>query len=255
MPTPRLPEELMDSIVDLLRNDRKALKICCLVSKSWIPRARTHLFTDIEIPTVTRLQSWKTTFSDPNTSPARYTKFLYVKCPQAVAVADREEGGWIPTFSRVECLSIFIPCLRAGEPAISLLPFHGFSPVIKSLSLENYSLPSSQIFNLAYSFRLLEDLSLFTSTDLSTHEDGGFDEKPIPIQPPLTGSLTLSAQDGAHLIVSRLLSLPDGLRFRELNLGCNYEEDTLSMTTLVERCCSTLESLAIGGSDLGACIW
>jgi len=35
---PYLPPEILDYIVDLLHNSPNALKECCLVSKSWIPR-------------------------------------------------------------------------------------------------------------------------------------------------------------------------------------------------------------------------
>ena len=43
----RLVPEIFDLIVDHLRDDRKALKACCLVSKEWIPRARRHIFACI----------------------------------------------------------------------------------------------------------------------------------------------------------------------------------------------------------------
>ena len=54
------------------------------------------------------LQSWKTTFPNPSTSPARYTKSLFVNFPQVVAPADAKEGGWIPTFSGVVRLEMLI---------------------------------------------------------------------------------------------------------------------------------------------------
>ncbi|KAF9780754.1 hypothetical protein BJ322DRAFT_1011601 [Thelephora terrestris] len=39
-----LPPEILDIIVDLLQNEPKTLKACCLVSKAWIYRSRRHLF-------------------------------------------------------------------------------------------------------------------------------------------------------------------------------------------------------------------
>src|ERR1700753_246461 len=50
MSGPRLPAELLDHIADLLR-DRETLESCCLVSKSWIPRARKHLFACVAFHT------------------------------------------------------------------------------------------------------------------------------------------------------------------------------------------------------------
>ena len=52
--------------------------------------------------------------------------------------------------------------LDSGEPATPLVPFHGFEPAIKSLRAVIPTLPSSQIFNLVFSFPLLEDLVVMT---------------------------------------------------------------------------------------------
>ncbi|KAF9644347.1 hypothetical protein BDM02DRAFT_3103092, partial [Thelephora ganbajun] len=45
---PYLPPETLDYIVDFLHDNRETLEQCCLVSKSWVPRARKHLFADIK---------------------------------------------------------------------------------------------------------------------------------------------------------------------------------------------------------------
>ena len=119
MPPPYLPAELLDPIIDYLRDTRDALKSCCLVSISCVPRTQMHLFAKVTFKTSERLQSWKTTFPDPSTSPARHTEYLSVYCPEAVTTADAEGRGWIPTFSHVVHLGLD---LYMAE--ISLLPFH-----------------------------------------------------------------------------------------------------------------------------------
>ena len=43
-----LPPEIFDLIVEHLREERTTLKVCCVVAKSWVPRARRHLFTRVE---------------------------------------------------------------------------------------------------------------------------------------------------------------------------------------------------------------
>ena len=120
MPPPHLPAELLDHTVDHLHDARFALKNCCLVSKSWVPRSRKHLFANVTFKTAARLQSWKTTFPDPSTSPACYTKDLVVWCPQLVTAADAEERGWIRTFSQVVHLGLDFDWSKT-----SLLPFPG----------------------------------------------------------------------------------------------------------------------------------
>ena len=105
MSTPDLPPELLDQIVDHLQDTEEVLRNCCLVSKSWVPRTRRHLFAIIKFDTVEKLRAWKETFSDPSTSPAHYTKTLFINCLQA-AGADAEMGSWIRAFSRVTHLGV-----------------------------------------------------------------------------------------------------------------------------------------------------
>ena len=130
-----LPPELLDTITDFLHESRDALKKCCLVSKSWVPRTRKFLFANIEFRTAGDVESWKSTFPDPFTSPARYTKTLSIKSPWAAGVASVEEGRWIRSFSQVVHLKMNFRGVAADESTYSLFPFHGFSPAIKSLRL------------------------------------------------------------------------------------------------------------------------
>ena len=145
MPPPRLPAELLDYIVDHLHKIY-TLKKCCLVSKSWIPRTRRHLFETISI-TNQRVRAWRETFPDPSTSRARYTKHLTVWCTEEVTAAYAEEGGWIRAFYQVVDLD-----LRIKDEISSFVLFYNFSPALKSLSLIYHSyFPFSPILNLIHS--------------------------------------------------------------------------------------------------------
>ena len=99
MSTPCLLEELLDYVVDFLHNAPRALENCCLVSKSWIPRARMHLFAHVAF-SARGLQSWKKLFPDPSTSPACYTKTLHLLPSRGYSC--RCGGGWLDSniFSR-----------------------------------------------------------------------------------------------------------------------------------------------------------
>ena len=248
MSNPHLPAELVDNIVDLLYDSRTTLKSCCLVSKLWIPRARKHLFTDVEFSDTKDLESWKTAFSDPSTSPARYTRVLLVKYPLTVAATDGEEGGWISTFTNVVEFKVNAVKTVDNWSAIHLFPFCGFAPALKSLHLSFYAAPSSQVFNLIHSFPLLKDLSVFSvgSWIGTAHY---LDERPIAarslIQSALTGSLELNLWLGSDFLVPQLLSLPGGIRFQKICFTLNQEKDISPMMALVEGCCSTLESLEV----------
>ena len=95
MPNAHLPLETLDYIVDLLHDEPEILERCYLISKSWIPRTRKHLFTDIKFQSADNLKSWKETFPDPLTSPAHHTHTLTVKCIRDLAAADAKPSGWI----------------------------------------------------------------------------------------------------------------------------------------------------------------
>jgi hypothetical protein len=252
-----LPADMLDHVADHLHDKPETLKQCCLVSKSWIPRTRKYLFADIKFYTAKEMQSWKAMFPDPSTSPARYAQTLFVGHPQAVTAADGEAGVWITGFSCVVRLDVGAPRLGTGPPS-SLVPFHGFSPALKSLHVGFTVVPLPQIFDLILSFPLLEDLTVVTSHDTSMADGDGSDWLLTATQPPaplrLTGSLELFLQGGMELATRRLLSLPGGIHFRKLTLPWVCEEDLLAITGLVEGCTHTLESLQIAELP-GTSIW
>jgi hypothetical protein len=247
MSSRHLPAEMLDHIVDHLHDTEDALRNCCLVSKSWVPRARKHLFAVVEFPTSESSESWKEMFPDPSISPVRYAKTLFVGYPLAAM-----SGSWVREFSCVERLELgaYVVGLDFDE-ATPLLPFHGFSPVIKSLRVVIFTLPPSQIFNLILSFPLLEDLAVIIYCEMSASDvdNSEEDETPTATQPPtpfmFTGSLELHMRGGIRPITRRLLSLPGGIHFRKLTFTCFFGEDLLLKTALVEECSHTLESLDI----------
>ena len=251
MSNPYLPPEILDCVVDLLYDDPNTLKGCCLVSKSWIPRTRKHLFASVPFYVKANLESWKKTFPDPSTSPAHYTKSLRVGCPYVVtaADADADAGGWIRGFSRVVELELDACNARTDQPRISLVPFHGFSPAIKSLSMTFSTLPPSRTVNLILSFPLLEDLTL-RGIGPSIDEGDSPDGPPTAIQPQnlpaFCGSLELPLNDWTAPIARQFLSIASGgIHFRRLVLTWRHKKELSLAMALVGECSDTLESLDI----------
>ena len=248
MSNQHLPEELLDLIVDLLHKEWRTLRKCCLISKSWILRARKHLFADIKLYGAKALQSWKTTFLDPSTSPACYVWILITICFPEIVTTGAEEDGCISTFTNVLDFGMVAPETDPSESPISLLPFYGFSPGLKTLRLAFPIVPPPQLFNLICSFPLLDDLHIVSFGGWSGSNKVSVD-KAISIRslvsPPFTGFLELDLKAGLDLVASRLLSLPGGLHFRRLRLMLNQEKDVVPVMALVEGCRSTLESLEI----------
>jgi len=254
MPPP-LPPEILDLIVDFLHDEPGALKACCLASKSWVHRTRTHLFAQVEFSSESHLKLWEKTFPDPSNSPARYTRDLTIYTSQALT-----SGGWIRAFSGLVWLQVdirsygsneeisfsldgideVIPSLDGSGEQISFVPLRGLSPTIKSLYLSYGSyIPFSEIFDLVYSFPLLEDLSLVC---LGSSEDDRWD---IPLTSPrFTGCLDLDIDHGVCPAVRRLLELPSGLHFSKISMTYG-DKDVELMMDLMLKCSDTLEYLGI----------
>jgi hypothetical protein len=248
MSNPHLPAEMLDHVVDLLHDTKDALRNCCLVSKSWIPHTRKHLFTDIRFRTEEDLESWKKTFPDPSISPACYAKTLFVGCTHIVTAADAEPDGWIRGFSRVVHLEMNDHTTSIDGSAISLVPFHGFSPVVTSFHVNFTLLPSSRLVNLIFSLPLLEDLTVITQYEALIDDGDGSDGLSTVVQPSsppiFTGSLELFLAGGMEPIARRLLYV-GGIHFWKLTLAWFREDLILLTTALVEECSHILESLNI----------
>jgi len=107
MPDHRLPQEIIDYILDLLREESKTLKQCCLVSRLWVPRARTHLFHRIDFHWTQSygFDRWKIAFPVPKNSPGSLVHTLRFWDPQGISDL-LDEGDWIQSFSRVVRLEI-----------------------------------------------------------------------------------------------------------------------------------------------------
>ena len=144
--------EIFDYVVDLLPDKPETLKECCLVSKSWVPRTRKHLFANITFRSEADLGSWKETFPDSANSRAYHTHTLIIRCPELVTASDAEEGGWIRAFSGVANLEVYNnKWCYVKTSVISWAPFHVFSPTLKSLRVFPVILPCPQFFDLVLS--------------------------------------------------------------------------------------------------------
>jgi len=187
-------------------------------------------------------------FPDPLTSPAHYAKHLKIASPHILTAEGAEAGDWIRDFSCVVRLRVDDPRTYVDEAEVSPLPFHGFSPAIKSLRVQFVVLPSSRIFDLIHSFPLLEDLTVIAQKMSIDNGDGpkrppAADRSSDP--PALTGSLELYLNEGMRHITRGLLSSPGGIRFRDLTSTWFHTGDPSLTTALVEKCSRTIETLDI----------
>jgi hypothetical protein len=103
------------------------------------------------------------------------------------------------------------------------------------------------VSELICSFPLLEDLALTTRNSRGSDTPDGREVTFQPSSSPaFNGTLELSLDKGTRDVMGRLLSLPNGFSFRKADLAWADKEGASLAAVLVERCCSTLESLEIG---------
>ena len=234
--SPALPPETFDTIIDHLHDEPATLKTCCTVSKSWVPRARKHLFAHVELNTTFRLKAWKSAFPDPSNSPAHYTLSLSIYgAPDAVADVD----DWIHAFRNVEQL------LLGHMDRSPLVPFYAISPAVRLLYL---TYTTTDVFDLICSFPLLEDLVLFnlhsaSEADLHPGYEAGWNP-PSTSSPKLTGSLDLRTTSELYSIVHGLCAFPNGLHFTKITVGFGIGNID-PILDLVSMCSDTLESLTV----------
>ena len=236
-----LPPEILGLVLDQLHDESATLKACCVVSKSWVPPARRHLFARLTFGILAhQVESWMKAFPDPSTTPARHTRSLSIRGFPIINATDEDVGDWIRTFHNVVDLHLEHVVLTHHE---ALAPYCGFSHMVRSLRLTSTSF---EIFDLVCSFPLLEDLAL-----VSLQSHGAAAEWNAPsTSPKLTGSLELSAVGGIRSATRRLLDFPDGLCFTNIAVSC-IGSDFESATDLVSRCSRALESLTLNCSFLG----
>jgi len=246
-----LPCEVLDHIVDLLHDSKIPLRNCCLVSKSWVARTRTHLFAEVIFQTAGSLELWKKRFPDPSTSPARYTKALLIGDPKVVTAVDVEANSWIGGFSRVVRLAMVGQGRYSLEWGATFTQFRGFSPFIKSLRVKHTAFPLLQLSDLIHSFPLLEDLSVIDCYRM--HDDGNeFDGASIAIRLsnlPISIRLAFLLLCVIDYITRWLLSLTGSIRLWELFLMLRCEGDISPTIALAEKCSHTLETIGITFND------
>ncbi|KAK0455777.1 uncharacterized protein EV420DRAFT_1481218 [Desarmillaria tabescens] len=166
--SPPLPQELIDCIIDILCSDIPALRSCSLVCRSFLPRAREHLFREVDIETSHLRQS----FHD-----------LCVASPDIphvveslIGVTPGEEGG-VPPYLILQSLP------RLEKIAVSCTEWNSMGPTfwetvsnlthLRSLKLIGTVIPSISILCSLVSSRV-EELCLidteFVSKEVCQHD-------------------------------------------------------------------------------------
>ncbi|KZT07966.1 uncharacterized protein LAESUDRAFT_89935 [Laetiporus sulphureus 93-53] len=123
LPSPRLPSEICDYILDHLWDNHKTLQICSLVTREWLPKTRKHLFHSIHIFSNTRRVAFEDVILQSGDALALCVRKLNL-------MLDELEGGCpvsIPSLPRILaplgrleeltlCVSTWDDCYFSTEP-------------------------------------------------------------------------------------------------------------------------------------------
>lgn len=265
----RLPQELVDTIIDELKNNVASLRVCSLVSKPWVHRSRKHLFEFVHLPTCL-LRKWLERIPASSVSPLdphHHVRSLFLQPTAASAPFCVPEAfvDHLSSFTQLSNLVIISSFLEEWTGAFSdgLLVtkyFGGFAKSLRCLELSRVYLNMVALKALLDVFLHLERVLIFSPimVDEEIKSVGGFQylqgrrsvakagasgatvaPKCTPIR--LVDSIVLLLPP-TELVVG-LANLPLHCREFVLTEECDYVGDTFNV--LLNSVGPTLESLAV----------
>ena len=250
----RIPPEITDEILDHLVADsgfgdydsslvQRSLRSCSLVSKSFVPSCRRHLFHTITF-TMPDLFKWIKTFPVPEESPAYYVKDLRFSLGAHFG-GPKEFVEHTPWFTNAEKLTVTVDtAFRPIDiPFFARLPQSPTSLTMEALSCQN------EFVHMLDVMAQLPNLENVTVSGNFVVRVG----KPRPATAPrgrFGGELRIRNGQTEKSFVNLLLEVPTGLHFTKIHVHPDCA-CLLQTVRLVEACCETLVELTYMGSILG----
>ena len=162
-PTMDLPQEIIDEILGYLpSNDRRPLKNCSLVSKSWLRSSQRYLFAHVALDGV-NYRSWLSKILPTNTGLLRNVRSLTYflrrngdyDLPSHI-LAPRE---YLPSFSKLQALTLFNVDIKSAV-IDNLEIFSAFQQTLVSLRLIQVSVTWSAFVGFIGCFPHLRTLGI-----------------------------------------------------------------------------------------------
>ena len=235
---PGIPQEIIDEILDHLAidSDSRSLRSCALVSKSWVPSSRRHLFHTVTF-TPGAFPKWLKTFPVPGESPAHHVRDLIFSPWGQSAVPPKKLLEYIPWFTNVEKMSLSDVEVQSllEAPSSWKLP-----QSVTSLTISTIIVDLSQIRDIMLQLPNLDNLSLLGPTRVVR---GTIQGMGAALSGSFCGKLRLLDGCAHEDVMNMLLEVPTGLRFAEVQIrGWNIR--LLSAVRLVEACSKALVKLS-----------
>lgn len=230
---PRVPQELVEEVLDHLADEMATLRSCSLVAKSWIHASRRHLFNNVFF-TANDITIWNTTFPNPEASPAKHVRDLSLCFIQPEA--DINFANRIHYFSNVQKLTLI--GRTATDPgfisALGQLP-----PSIRSVDITFSKVLTAHIISVMRQLPNLENLSLMSTEWIGLIPPG----TGKLIQGRLNGKLRLRRRFARCDILNMLMEVPAGPQFTEVEIRDARIDCFPATLRLVRACQGTLRKL------------
>ena len=233
---PRIPQDTINEILDHLvaDSDFGSLRASALVSKSWIPSCRKHLFYNVDF-TSKNMNRWLKTFPIPDQSPARYVRNLRLwirRIPRGLF----KHSAYLKNVRRMFLVG-WGKVLGFQLPSLWVLP-----QSVTSLTIDTGAVTLVEIRDIMVRLPNLDDLSLPGPLfPMDRREVRGIGKA---LRGRFRGKLVLHNIRSTNMdVVSTLLEIPTGLHFTEVEIQC-ARECLPPVVKLVEACCKTIVKLS-----------
>ncbi|KAJ7503632.1 hypothetical protein B0H11DRAFT_1853160 [Mycena galericulata] len=100
---PRLPPEIQEIIVDLLFDDKDALRTCSLVDQAWLHLSRRHLFASVHL-LKDRCESFRDLCHSPHGTVAPYISALSISSPKDADYMNESASFFLDLVPHLPCL-------------------------------------------------------------------------------------------------------------------------------------------------------
>jgi len=238
----RLPQELVEHIIDCLSDDCKMLQTCALVAPTWSARSRHHLFSNVSLNSK-EVGQWCSAIRPGPDGVSSLVRTLSLQQAQGHKWLATKTLNTIPehfsSFRHVEILSVAWLDLSDFSPGSLTRHFIHYETSLRSLRLSYLFADYSALLSFLQLFQNLENLLIHTP-ELS-------DDNPRHISragPTFHGSLNLLSFDSTSSpFVSHLAGLD--LRFSSISAyHCDFSSG-LPLTSLLEASSSSLRCLEL----------
>ena len=248
----QIPTEIVYEILDDLHSDKFCLRSCALVSKSWTPYCRKHIFSRVTLDGPSGFKKWSNRVPPTPNGPHQHTRELIIN-NRDLEKEDNQSLEILPLF--LQHFSLFtnvrdlvIEC-TANQQTIDNISLHRvfghLFGTLRSLSIRGAFCSPQALISLVASFEHLERLDLegiwFETSDIP---------RSLPEQRAFGGTFRLVDWDDSSEEFVGILAEHD-LQYREMLVNGEFWLQNTTWNRCLAKCADHLERFEIlwSGSD------